>query len=112
MKRKRPFWATAGLLALLSVAITGLIYAGPLGQQGEADAPAIPGHGEQIARIIQEQEGDDNVIATENGSNFTVGHLRVGYQSHLLSEPGLTQDEAIKAVILSRLDGVLLASVA
>ena len=47
-----------------------------------------------------------------NGSDFTVGHLRVGYQSHLLSEPGLTQDEAIKAVILSRLDGVLLASVA
>ena len=34
----------------------------------------------------------------------------VGYESHILVEPDLTKNEAIKATILSRLDAVLLAS--
>ena len=112
MTRKRLLLATVGIVALLSVAITGLIYAGPLGQENEAEGPPIPDHGEQIGIIIQEQEGDDTVIATVNGLDFTTYHLRVGYESHMVSEPALTRDEAIKAVILSEFDDMLLTSVA
>ena len=65
---------------------------------------------EGISLIIQEKEGDNTVIATVNGRDFTTQQLRVGYESLMLMEPDLTEDEAIKATILSRLDAVLLAS--
>ena len=74
MARKKLLLATMGLVALLAVAVAGMIYAGPLGQ-AEEDVP-IPGHAESIGEIIQEQEGDDTVLATVNGHDFTTQQLR------------------------------------
>lgn len=108
MTRKKLLLATMGLVALLAVVVTGLIYAGPLGQS-ENDVP-IPDHAEKIGEIIQEHEGDDRLLATVNGHDFTAGELRVGYEHQMVVEPGLTEDEAIKTVILHRFDDIMLAS--
>lgn len=112
MTRKRLFMAVVGLAALLTLTITGLIYAGPLGQSQDQDSVPIPDHPERIKEIIEEHEGDYRVLATVNGLDFTVGNLRMGHEHHSVIEPGLTESEAIKAVILERLDDVLLFSVA
>ena len=108
MTRKRLFMVVVGLAALLTLAITGLIYAGPLGQSQD-DVP-IPDHPERIEEIIREHDDDDRILATVNGHDFTAGELRMGYEHHLVIEPGLTESEAIKAVILQRVDDVLLLS--
>ena len=108
MTKKRLLLATIGIVALLSVAVTGIIYAGPLGQT-EDNAP-IPRHAESIGEIIQKQEGDDTVLATVNGHDFTTHRLRIAYESYMLEKPSLTRNEAIKATILATLDTVLLAS--
>ena len=112
MTRKRLILATMGLIALLSMAVTGLIYAGPLGQGDTTDDPPITDHGEELQKILQDKEGDDTVLATVNGLDFTTQGLRTAYQSHMLTDPSLTKSEAIKAVILSTFDNVLLTSIA
>ena len=112
MTRKRLLMAVVGLAALLTLTITGLIYAGPLGQSQDQDSVPIPDHPEKIKEIIEEHEGDDRVLATVNGHDFTVGELRMGHEHQSVIEPGLTESEAVKAVILERFDNVLLFSVA
>ena len=100
--------AVLGLAALLILAVTGLIYAGPLGQS-EDDVP-IPDHAERIREITQEHEDDDRILATVNGHEFTAGALRVGYEHELVVDPDLTESEAIKVVILQKFDEVMLLS--
>jgi len=108
MTRTRLLLASVGLAALLAAAVTGMIYAGPLGQSGD-DAP-IPDHLERLGEIIQEKEDDGRVLATVNGHSLSVQQLRIAYESHLVVEPDLSEREAIKATILSEVDEVLLAS--
>jgi len=99
-----------GLVVLLSVIVAGAIYAGPLGQ-GADDAEEVP-FPDHLGEIFKEQEDDDQILATVNGHDFSKGHVRVGYHSHMLTEPHLTEEEAIKELILSKFDSVLLTSIA
>ena len=57
MTRTRLLLASVGLAALLAAAVTGMIYAGPLGQSGD-DAP-IPDHLERLGEIKRSYQGNN-----------------------------------------------------
>ena len=50
------------------------------------------------------------MLATVNGHNFTKQDPRFGYELVMLEDPALTEDAAIKASIIARLNEVLLAA--
>ena len=95
MTRTRAFVAGGVVLVLIGVAVL----VGVLAAQENS-----------LKNILKDAPDDDVVVATVNGHDFTTQQLRVGYESHMLVEPDLTENEVIKATILSRLDAVLLAS--
>lgn len=109
MQRKRQLLAILTVVGLITLAVTGLIYAGVPGQ-GSSDSPRDIT--DDVVDMIDPKDGDETVLATVNGLNFTARDARLGYELKLAVDPSLTREEAIKASILYRIDEVLLASIA
>ena len=100
-----------GLLVLLGAIFVGLTLAGlnlgvPLGQ-AEDDVP-IPDHLERLQVILEEQDSDNRELATVEGHPLTAGNLRIAYESYMVVEPELTEEEAIKGTILDQVDSLIL----
>ena len=109
MERKKQLLAILTVVSLITLAVTGLIYAGVPGQESSDNPRDIT---DDIIDLIDPKDGDDTVLATVNGLNFTARDARLGYELKLAEEPSLTRDAAIKASILYRIDEVLIASIA
>ena len=108
MTRRTILLSVVGLVVLIGATLAGLTFAGSLGQT-EDEVP-IPDHLERLEAILQDQEGDDRELATVEGIPFTVGQLRIAYESHMVVEPELSEGEAIKATILDGVDSLLLTA--
>ena len=74
------------------------------------DEVPIPDHLERLKEILKDHEGDDKVLATVNGHDFTAQQLRRGYESYMIVETHLSVEEAIRETILFWFDEVLLIS--
>ena len=109
MERKRQLLAILTVVGLITLAVTGLIYAGVPGQGG-SDAPRDIT--DDVVDMVDPKEGDDTVLATVNGLNFTARDARLGYELKLAEDPSLTREEAIKASIIHRINEVLIFSIA
>ena len=103
MGREKLLMATLGLVGLMAVVATGVIYAIPTGQSQERDA-----YLRTVKEITQTKDGDSTVLATVNGHYFTESDARMGYELLMADNPGMTRDEAIRNSIVARLDEVLL----
>ena len=108
MTRRTILLLVVGPVVLIGATLAGLTFAGSLGQT-EDEVP-IPDHLERLEAILQDLEGDDRELATVEGIPFTVGQLRIAYESHMVVEPELSEGEAIKARILDRVDSLLLTA--
>ena len=109
MERKRQLLAILTFVGLITLAVTGLIYAG-VPSQHDSDIPRDIT--DELVDMVDPKQGDDTVIATINGRNFTAKDARLGHELKLAENPSLTQEEAIRTSILHRVDEVLLASIA
>ena len=106
MNKRTILLSVVGLVFLLGAIFAGLTFSGPLGQT-EDEVP-IPDHLERIEVILRDQDGDDKELATVEGNSFTARQLRVAYESHMITEADLTEEEAIKATILHQVDSLVL----
>ena len=109
MERKRQLLAILAAVGLITLAVTGLIYAG-VPSQNDSDNPRDIT--DELVDMVDPKDGDDTVLATINERNFTSRDARLGYELKLAENPSLIREEAIKASILHRVDEVLLASIA
>ncbi len=108
MTGRKILLSVVALVALLGATFAGLVFAGVLGQA--QDEVLIPDHLERVEVILREQDGDDRELATVEGNPFTVGQLRIAFESHMVVEPELSEEEAIKARILDQVDSLLLTA--
>ena len=106
MTTRMVLLSVIGLLVLFGAIFAWLTFAGPLGQ-AEDEVP-IPDHLEKIEVILRDQDNDNKELATVEGNSFTAGQLRIAYESHMVVEPEFTEEDAIKATILGRVDSLIL----
>ena len=109
MTRKRRLLAILAVVSLITLAVTGIIFAGVPGQDGSDNPRDLT---DDLVDSVNPKDGDDIVLATVNVLDFTARDARLGYELKLAEDPSLTKDAAIQATILYSIDEVLIVSIA
>ena len=95
MTRKRILLS---VVALFGVAIVGVAVVGT----------SVAQRDQSFAHVLVQNAGDDDVVATIQGKSLTRGEVRQGADFKQEVDPSLTNDMAVKSVIVSIVDGYVI----
>ena len=95
MTRKRILLS---VVALFGVAIVGVAVVGT----------SVAQRDQSFAHVLVQNAGDDDVVATIQGKSLTRGEVRQAADFKQEVDPSLTNDMAVKSVIVSIVDGYVI----